>query len=416
MQGYNITKQKGTTMFLLLVFIVGLFAAVGLATDSGHWLLNKTRLQNAMDAAALSAAIALHNTIDNNTDIATAKGKETFDLFKQADGSGELAGVSSDDLTFEYSKNLLDPPDPSGKWIPGTTPAAFVRVYTNALAVAPIYIQILSAFKDPINIYSVSTAGPFGQECRVTPFVMCATMAEPYSEVKDPDGDFCLNYPTDSYCQPVDPDCYDDDGECYGYDLGKIYKLQNPCFGNSECTETLDAGNFSLLDLAGLQGGNDIYEVIKAQDGVVATAACSTNVLNTKPGWTWGRVQAGINDRFNSDTNTTEYIHDGSEMGWSGLSSPHALYIDSKSGNDRREMAVFFGDCRGTQNGNSILPKVGNACVFLTEEAKLDTGTKTVYAEFLEECEQSGSLSSMESPLNGPFKIVLYKTQGSQDS
>ena len=26
------------------------------------------------------------------------------------------------------------------------------------------------------------------------------------------------------------------------------------------------------------------------------------NTLNTKPGWTWGNVKQGIDDRFDSDT------------------------------------------------------------------------------------------------------------------
>ena len=91
-----IQKQRGTTMLLTLVFLIGLFGAIGLATDSGHVLVNKTRLQNALDAAALSAAISVNGDPAHNTANATTAGKATFDLFKGTTGNSELSGISAD--------------------------------------------------------------------------------------------------------------------------------------------------------------------------------------------------------------------------------------------------------------------------------------------------------------------------------
>jgi Flp pilus assembly protein TadG len=55
-------KQKGVVGILVVVGLVALLAMAGLALDSGHAMLNKTRLQNAVDAAALSGAKELDLT------------------------------------------------------------------------------------------------------------------------------------------------------------------------------------------------------------------------------------------------------------------------------------------------------------------------------------------------------------------
>lgn len=439
MNNINRTAQKGTTMLFLLVFIVGLFLAIALATDSGNWLLNKTRLQNALDAVALSAAIALNGAITNNFNPddaiteATAKGRETCSLFQQTQGNSGLSDINCNDsgeLQFEFSKHLVDPA--TGTWNPTSRPARFVRVTSDALEVEPILIQILDAFSDPQPISAVSTAGAVGVNCNVTPFVMCATMP-PYDPVLDPDSEYCLDasHKEEAYCQPVDHDCdnpYDDipdstppDYECYGYTMGEITQLTQACTNsNPSCTDedSLESGNWNLLDLEGNQGANDINEAIVAKEGVELTQ-CEVGNLNTKPGASWGPVKSGINDRYNSDTYLTEYlsglwpVKDGSGT---ITQTAYEHYKATKLGNERRTMAVFFGDCRGNQNGNSDLPNVGNACVFLTEEAKQVGSSKTIFAEFAYSCPQSGSSSPLFSEILGPYKIVLFKSAGRKDS
>ena len=64
-------KQQGAVLILVVVGMLGMLAVVGLALDSGHAMLNKTRLQNAVDAAALAGAKELDLTSD--TLLAAAK-------------------------------------------------------------------------------------------------------------------------------------------------------------------------------------------------------------------------------------------------------------------------------------------------------------------------------------------------------
>ncbi len=60
--------QRGAALILVVVGMVAILGVVGLALDSGHAMLNKTRLQNAVDAAALAAA----KTLDQTADVALA--------------------------------------------------------------------------------------------------------------------------------------------------------------------------------------------------------------------------------------------------------------------------------------------------------------------------------------------------------
>ena len=49
-------KQQGAVLILVVAAMVAMLGMAGLALDGGHAMLNKTRLQNTVDAAALSGA------------------------------------------------------------------------------------------------------------------------------------------------------------------------------------------------------------------------------------------------------------------------------------------------------------------------------------------------------------------------
>ena len=61
MNGYG-GRQRGIVAVVVAIGLLGLLAMVGFALDSGHLILNKSRLQNTVDAAALSAAKVLDET------------------------------------------------------------------------------------------------------------------------------------------------------------------------------------------------------------------------------------------------------------------------------------------------------------------------------------------------------------------
>src|SRR5690606_19982539 len=98
--------QRGSIMVVAVISLVALFGLAALALDGGHVLLNKTRLQNAVDAAALSAAKTLEDTGD--TLLAEQAGRNTFDQVANSTGSNELA-AALDSLNYatEFSDTLF---------------------------------------------------------------------------------------------------------------------------------------------------------------------------------------------------------------------------------------------------------------------------------------------------------------------
>jgi len=275
-----------------------------------------------------------------------------------------------------------------------------------SVSVPPIFLQVF--YKQDIKVATVSTAGPKPQVCKLAPIVMCADMEDPPStKAKDSD---CL-----------------DDGWCFGYQIGAIRNLVVACNGaKSSCpANSLEAGNYSLLDVG--SGANAIRDALRGTLDVCAPGA------QTEPGFDWGQLKAGIDEKFDSksaygDTQVKEYKGDPYTI-VSGSSStpkpppftggsPYTRYFNGTDGvgNGKRELAVAIADCRGLQNGKTDLVTVGTACMFITEKAIQDGSVKGVNAEFVAFCQQSGPSDPVESVLYGTYDIVLYKTEGSGDS
>src|SRR5512137_2213654 len=116
-------QQRGIVAVLVAVALVALVAMVGLATDMGHVVLNKSRLQSTVDAAALAAAKVLDQT--GSEEQATTAAHSVFGL-NAADQPELLIWLVDSDITVQYSQ-LLNP------FSPGTTPAHYVRVRADNL-------------------------------------------------------------------------------------------------------------------------------------------------------------------------------------------------------------------------------------------------------------------------------------------
>lgn len=368
-------KQHGIVIPLVTVVLPVLLLVAGWALDFGHVFANKTRLQNILDATALSAAIALNYDINKNTAAATTKGKETFNLFKAASGNNELASLNEGSLVFEFSKTLVP-------FTPGTNPPVFVRVTsTNMLQVQPVLIKILSQFSDDIPVSSIATAGPVGQNCSLSPVVLCADMTS------------------------LDTNC--NDGACYGYTIGQIYPLTQSC---RTCANGV--GYYNLLDLSALPGGSNIKCVLSfglasgchGEEPGYRNICPQGNTLSTNPGESWSSVSSGIDARFNSDTQTVQYPLP------SYSPSAYTQYNTGGLGNNNRILATPIGNCAWNKNGRTTA-KVGTGCVFLTQPT-ISAG-RIIRVEFIGSCEQNGVWDPNNPVMNGPYKIVLFKSPGS---
>ncbi len=367
-------KQRGVITVLVAIALPVLLLIMGLALDFGHVFVNKTRLQNALDATALSAAIAVNGDITHNIANANEAGRTTFNQFKAASGNDELSGLDSTDLVFDYSRTL----QPWASFNPAADKFAFVRVAsTNMLNVTPVLIRVLAQFSDDMPVPAIATAGPTGNNCCIAPFLLCADMTA--------------------------------SAPLYGYTIGQTKDLnQANCTGSGQnqiCQ--LTAGNYGLLNLPGSQGGNDIRLALQGR----CSNSCGLPTglpLNTQTGNVWGAVKQGIDYRIDElDTNHNDY-------------SSETAYVDylADGGNGSRVMAAPIGDCTQMfKPGTTELPKVGMACVFFSRHPfTAPGGEKYVSAQITDSCKVSGAWNPSNPVLNGPYKIVLFKSPGSTDS
>jgi len=391
-------RQQGATMILTLVFMIGMLGMIGLAIDTGHVLLNKTRLQNALDAAALSAAIVLNGPTNNSTAEASAAGRETFGLFKNHAGNDELPESSS--LSFLYSDSV-------SSFLPGNGIGPYVRVSSSVL-VTNFFIQVVGNISE--NVGAISTAGPTGQNCNIVPFVLCAGDADPNVE----------GVQIDSNCD----DDTDGDGfiDCYGYNINEevgIHEKPTCKTGDQACIDTsLETGHFQLLSVADSNSGADIRDSIA---GEIDSCTTATEDLNLAPGGKIGPVSQGVDLRISRDTVTTSYSTEqyyNPDNNAEDAYRADQLIPDNPSGiKNKRIMVIPVGNCVGIQSGETSIKDEARMCA-LVKRPSDKPPKNTIYIETLEEksCPSLGQTDPENPIIYGPFKIVLFKSQNSGDS
>ncbi|MDO9140666.1 MAG: Tad domain-containing protein, partial [Methylobacter sp.] len=234
-------KQHGVITVLVAIALPVLLLIMGLALDFGHVFVNKTRLQNVLDATALSAAIAINGDITHNITNANNAGIATFNQFKAAAGNDELAGLNAGSLVFEYSRTL----QPWGSFNPASDKFAFVRVTsTNMLQVTPVLIRILEQFSGDMAIPAIATAGAVGQNCNLVPLVICNAKSAPTNGTPQ------IGCNTEG---------------CNGIPFHTKVCLKGGTNAAKQDTcqdASLPSGNFGLLRFDGFAGGNDIKKLL----------------------------------------------------------------------------------------------------------------------------------------------------------
>ena len=138
----------------------------GLALDSGHVMLNKSRLQNTVDAAALAAAKVLDQTED---EAQATRPRDACSRPNAAAATGAGTGTSGGDMdvTVEFS-NTLNP------FAPGTTPAYYVRVARTASRCRPASRRGRHHGEEHrARPPSRARAPTIMQACNIVPMVVC---------------------------------------------------------------------------------------------------------------------------------------------------------------------------------------------------------------------------------------------------
>lgn len=410
-------RQRGVILVLFTIAMAVILAMAGLALDASHAFLNKTRLQNTVDAAALSAAKTLDQTSD--TALATAEALSMFTQNSSDAGNAEMAAsyaAGDISVTVQYSSTLHP-------FASGTAPARYVRVRAMNFRLPAWFIPIFG-FNEK-NVGATAVAGPsptINTACNLAPMMVCG----------DPSAPASANF---------------------GYELGQADVLKS-----STSSFEVGPGNFQLVRLDGGQGGADIRQNMA---GTYSTCLTSGTSIPTEPGNTVGPVVQGLNTRFgeylgpmngsqsqyppdvvvtepsppltyDSDTDTIYY---GSEP-IDGPPDPayydYAAYSADVAGGaydytpiesggtgayGRRTLAVPVGDCTETTNGQGEVPLLGFLCYHLIQKAQQKGNESQVYGEFIDTgCPINGRPGPTPGTGPGPYIIQLYDDEAEDSS
>jgi hypothetical protein len=408
--------------------MLAILAMAGLAIDMSHAMLNKSRLQSTVDAAALSGAKVLHET--GAMTLARAAALEVFTDNATADGNGEMAAaVDVGAVTVEFASQLT-PFSADGS-------PPFIRVTIEDFSMDAFLIQILGFGDKRVSASAVSGPSPVMDNtvCDLTPFIVC-------------------EYPEAAEDDPF-----------WGYIENDVNVLKA---SSKSDTNTIGGGNFFLAALDDETGGSTL-----ADNAAGAYEGCRTvgNEILTEPGNKRGPAAATnqrigcpsngncgpgvIKDKYLPDLVTQQpdpplvsvddtlkvysgtpkaddsnLIGDGAwgavdrGLGAAALDFNYADYerltgeatptADAAAG--RRNLTVIVADCSEKNEGRDLLPIVGFACYFMLQEIAKGGNEDELFGQFVGNCEGSGVISPIPGDGPGPTKIILYKDTDSIDS
>ena len=418
-------RQRGVALVLIVIAMVVLILMAGLALDVGHMMLNKARLQNAVDAAALSAAKTLDET--SNTTLATAAALQALGLDANTAGNDELgATYDGGDLqvTVQYSSTL--PP-----FSPGAATGPYVRVIATNFAFPAILLEV--AHFSQLSVSASAVAGPsptINTACNIAPLMACGNPGP----------------------APLPSPCADGLASLWGYCLNSPQVLKSASPGSS----AVGPGNFQLIQLGGT-GANVVRQNLAGDYNSCLTTADS---VQTETGNETGPVYQGLNTRFgiyagsmtmaqyppDVITRTTvppSLTVDSNDNVWWGSTEITAANIDTylysydhyfaDEGNplaytytpvssggpgvfNRRVLTVPVGDCTGTATGSTTVPVLGFACFFILQPVTQQGTTDYIIGQFEGNCQVNGDPGPSPGSGPGPYVIELYHDPGSPDS
>ncbi|MGB1975916.1 MAG: pilus assembly protein TadG-related protein [Vibrio toranzoniae] len=412
-------KQQGLVAILVTAALLVFLAVSALAVDINHMVVNKTRLQNAVDSATLAAATILDSSKDK--DRVDAEVVTALNAMAASTGNHEIDFTTAS-INIDYSN---DPQDFTGSAIFSADEDVYVRVRVDALEMDEFFIQLFGLDKE---VSASAVAGPSsGQEVvnNVVPIGVC---------IGDGTSDNDID-PEDGY--------HDETGEAitsvFGYEVGTVHALK---VGDNSLSE-MGNGNYHLLDFG--SGGKTVKEGL---GGSYEQPVKIGENITTKPGGTVGPTGDGLNTRFGDyggglsasdypsdyvtteptneitiDANTGDITFDDSydyaqyEIDTNACIASNGAGCAANGVAWRRILPIPMLDCSGKSGGATdfTVNKIG--CFFLLQKAPTNnSGTPAVFGEFIHSCSVAGGSGSTTSTTEGTYKIVLYKDPDSGES
>jgi Flp pilus assembly protein TadG len=419
-------RQGGAVSVLMVIALAAISMIAALALDGGHMMLNKTRVQNAVDAAALSGAKTLLE-VAGAANMASATRTAALNTLTQnanATGNTELATAVAGNpgafATVELSSSVYGPFS-----YPGPANAKYVRVSVPSYQLTGFFwsfVQTLgTAGLGNKAVAAIATAGPSPTSpCDLAPLMVCG-----------------------------DPTKYNPAaGVFWGFQFGDLQVLKTAA-GNSS---PIGPGNFQLLDFG--SGGSTV------RDDLAGGGTVCRNVgqnVQTAPGNKVGPTSQGLNTRFgiyNGPVSASDYppdlvttsstpaityddatgqkMYKGQTVTSSGgnltaganaildyndwRASTAACVAGTGSGCqsggvfERRMLKIVVGDCTGKQGGTTSVPVLGFGCYFVVQPMSNGGTESQIFGQFVKECTGDNVAGPSPSTDVGPQIIQLYKT------
>ncbi len=424
---FHFQRQQGVILIVAVISLLALLLVCVLAWEGNRIMINKTRLQNAVDASALMAARVYVSTQD--AELAIQEAKNLLVANVSATGNQELISVDSAESLiadngghwqFQFLSSLNGPvvEDPAAP----ANPIAYFRIRLNDVTLNSFFSGLINIEEFKVTASAVAGLSPplSSNICNLTPILVCAKSTESTS------------------------------GSFYGFEPGDIQLLKI----GSESDSPVGNGNYQLLDLDG-SGAAHVRRAMAGDDDRCFTAPDATE-LSTQPGNETGPVAQGLNTRFgiyngpvssedypsdrvivnpqdnsnnfgygkytvNDMTPTNPYTyHDYQQDLVACLTDSSGEKCNSSGQPQRRLLTVAVGECDGLANGATEVPLYGFGCFFLPQSVQQSGKTGAVFGEFVEGC-TFGDGGFSQNPAGGDSgveskKIILYKDPKARDA
>ncbi len=425
----NSGKQKGLVAIFFTLAFLFLCGIAALAIDVNHAFMNKSKLQNSVDAAALAGAtLAIESGAGANgvisavTDLLNNVGNLPGNAGSELSGLSGLSDLNADSFPYTLSNgatlNVQFASYPDGSFsstYPGSGDGVYVRV---AIAHYPLNNFFVTLFGINKYVSASAVAGKvFVSPSNIVPLGICHGGGT-----------------TDT-----------------GYNKDEVYAIKG---GNPE----LGKNNYGLLDLGknsaevsqflakdypNSECDDDNYPCISSDDTVYLKSGVTSSVgkaLNTR----FNIYQGGFTESeyppdeyikepetpatidatsdeviFNMDDfDYTEYkpiiekLHQGnySDCG------TDSEYCPDKGIEGRRTVIVPIVDCLNYDDGKSV-DIVTFGCFYLLQSVDTNGSDQTMFGQFITECKTDNGVPIDKSVDDGgPYKIVLYKDPLSKES
>lgn len=378
-------RQRGAVAILLTVAMVALLAMAGLTLDGGHLMLNKSRLQNAVDAAALSGAKTLSQGAGG---LVLKAVEDTLLLNADAEGNGELARAIAERGGFGNFANVEFSTSVYGPFAAGLPAnARYVRVTVANHGLVGFFWRFLDSIGagdlGEKRVAAVATAGPSpsAQESNLLPLLVCGDVTKRPISQGGSSNDF------------------------WGHAYGDRKTLKDTSWQGTGA----GPGNYQLLDI----GANGV------RDGLakgVDKSYSYGDTVTTKPGNSAGPTRQGFNTRFGegSDKEAPSDLVVGT-MEYEQYVRETAACLSGGAGcqpggvAERRIVKVVVVDCdTGKKGGKKDMKVLGIGCFFAIQKMA-STGSDEIVGQFIRDC-SSGYSGNNPSQDVGPQIIQLYKT------